>query len=31
MSGYDRLYTELETLGTGAFATVYKIERNSDG
>ncbi|CAD8165430.1 unnamed protein product [Paramecium pentaurelia] len=30
MKGYEHIYTEIETLGSGAFATVYKVQRKRD-
>ncbi|CAD8058304.1 unnamed protein product [Paramecium sonneborni] len=30
MRGYDSVYTQIDTLGSGAFATVYKVQRKRD-
>lgn len=30
MRGYDSVYNQLDTLGSGAFATVYKVQRKRD-
>lgn len=30
MRGFDNVYTDLEQLGSGAFATVFKIKRKRD-
>ncbi|CAD8141244.1 unnamed protein product [Paramecium octaurelia] len=30
MRGYDCIYNQTETLGSGAFATVYKVQRKRD-